>query len=51
MDLFAKITGIKYKPLLCADLKTYAFKDLQIALSERSAFILNMNKANKVAVS
>ena len=51
MDLSAKITGITYKPLLCSELKTYAFKDLQTALSERSTFILQMNKANKVAVS
>jgi len=51
MDLSAKITGIKYKPFLCAKLKTYAFKDLQKALSKSAVFILDVNKENKVAVS
>ncbi len=51
MDLSAKITGIKYKPFLCAKLKTYAFKDLQRALSKSAVFILNVNKENKVAIS
>lgn len=51
MDLSAKITGIKYKPFLCARLKTYAFKDLQKALSKSAVFILDVNKENKVAVS
>ncbi len=51
MDLFAKITGIKYKPFLCAKLKTYVFKDLQKALSKSAVFILNISEENKVAVS
>jgi len=51
MDLSAKITGIKYKPFLCAKLKTYAFKDLQKALSKSAIFILDVSKENKVAVS
>jgi hypothetical protein len=50
MDLSAKITGIKYKPFLCAKLKTYAFKDLEKALATSSVFILD-DKENKVAVS
>jgi hypothetical protein len=51
MDLSAKITGIKYKPFLCAKLKTYAFKDLQKALSKSAVFILDVNKENKIAIS
>ncbi len=51
MDLSAKITGIKYKPFLCAKLKTYAFKDLQRALSKSAVFILDVNKENKIAIS
>lgn len=51
MDLSAKITGIKYKPFLCAKLKTYAFKDLQKSLSKSAVFILDVNKENRVAVS
>lgn len=51
MNLSAKITGIKYKPFLCVKLKTYAFKDLEVALSKSSVFILDVDKENKVAVS
>lgn len=51
MDLSAKITGIKYKPFLCAKLKAFAFKDLQKALSKSAVFILDVSKENKVAVS
>jgi len=51
MDLSAKITGIKYKPFLCAKLKTYAFKDLQKALSKNAVFILDVGKENKIAIS
>ncbi|MCW4008901.1 MAG: hypothetical protein NWF09_09485 [Candidatus Bathyarchaeota archaeon] len=39
----AKITGIKYKPLLCAKLKLFNIKSLDKALSTTSAFILNVS--------
>lgn len=51
MDLSAKITGIKYKPFLCAKLKPFAFKDLERALATNAVFILNIDKENSVAVS
>ena len=51
MGLFAKITGIKYKPFLCTKLKTYFFKDLEKALAKSAVFILNVDKENRVAVS
>ena len=51
MDLFAKITGIKYKPFLCAKLKTYAFRDLEVALMKSAVFILDMEEENKTALS
>ena len=51
MDLSAKITGIKYKPLLCAKLKFFAFKGLKQALATNAVFILNIDKENSVAVS
>ena len=51
MDLSAKITGIKYKPFLCAKLKTYAFRDLGNALAKNAVFILDVDKENKVAMS
>lgn len=51
MDLSAKITGIKYKPFLCAKLKSFAFKDLRRALATTAVFILNIDKENSVAIS
>lgn len=51
MDLSAKITGVKYKPFLCAKLKSFAFKDLEQALATNAVFILNIDKENSVAVS
>jgi DNA-dependent RNA polymerase auxiliary subunit epsilon len=51
MDLSAKITGIRYKPLLCAKLKSFAFKDLERALATNAVFILNIDKENNVAIS
>ena len=27
MDIFAKITGVKYTPLLCSKLKSFSYKD------------------------
>ncbi|MCL4385109.1 MAG: hypothetical protein M1326_02200 [Cyanobacteria bacterium] len=51
MNILAKITGIKYKPLLCAKLKSYSFEELSSALSESTSFILNVDENNKIAVS
>ncbi len=51
MDLFAKIKGIKYNPILCRELEIFEFKDLERALSSCASFILNINKENRVAVS
>ena len=51
MDLSAKITGIKYKPFLCAKLKSFAFRDLERALATNVVFILNIDKENSVAIS
>jgi len=51
MDLLAKITGIKYKPFLCAQLKSFAFNELELALSTKSAFILDIDKDNSIAIS
>jgi len=51
MNILAKITGIKYNPLLCKELESYDFKDLDIALSKNATFIVNADKENKVAVS
>lgn len=51
MDLSAKITGIKYKPFLCAKLKSFVFKDLGQALATNAVFILNIDRDNSVAIS
>lgn len=51
MNILAKITGIKYKPLLCAKLKSYSFEELSSTLSESTSFILNVDENNKIAVS
>ncbi|HNZ25813.1 MAG TPA: hypothetical protein PLG34_12055 [Spirochaetota bacterium] len=46
MIIDAKITGIKYTPLLCKNLKTYDINDLDLALSKDSSFILKVKKNN-----
>jgi len=51
MDLFAKIKGIKYTPLLCRELEIFDFNDLDEALSSCSSFILRIDKENQIAVS
>lgn len=51
MDLFAKIKGIKYSPLLCRELEVFEFNNLEKALSSHASFILKINKENKVAMS
>ncbi len=50
MDLSANISGVRYTPFLCADLRTYAIHDLVQAFSD-SAFVLDVGYENKVAVS
>ncbi len=47
MDLSAKITGIKYKPFLCADLKEFAFRELGKVLSKHASFVLNVSRRCK----
>jgi len=51
MDIFAKISGIKYTPFLCRKLNNFCFDDLDIALSKYGTFILDINEKNKAAVS
>jgi len=51
MDLFAKITGIKYKPFLCRKLEVFDFKNLESALSSCASFILKVSKENQIAIS
>jgi len=51
MDLSAKIKEIKYTPLLCKQLRSYAFKDLKKALGTSAVFILDINKKNSISMS
>ncbi len=50
MNISAQIKGLSYKPLLCAERRDYAFKDLEEAL-KNSVFNLNAGKDHKIAVS
>jgi len=50
MEISAEITGIKYKPLLCRELKAYSIENLEQALSKDATFLLNVNN-QKLAVS
>ncbi len=51
MDLSAKITGIKYKPLLCRKLNIYSIEELDNTLSKDATFILNFDDKNLLAIS
>lgn len=50
INIFAKITGIKYTPLLCRNLHIFDFKDLAKALSKEATFILKIAD-KQIAVS
>ena len=51
MNISAKITGIKYTPLLCRDLKPFGIENLDIALAKSATFILRVDRSNEFAVS
>lgn len=51
MDLFAKIKGIKYSPILCRKLKIFDAKNLEKALSSCASFILKIDKEKQIALS
>ncbi len=51
MDVLAKITGIKYSPYLCRELKVYDISDIDSALSKDGSFLLNVDGKNQVALS
>jgi len=44
MNISAKVTGIRYTPLLCKKLNVFDFEDLSKALSEEGTFIIEINK-------
>ena len=51
MDVSAKITGIRYQPLLCRPLNRWAISDLESALSKDTVFILVIDKNRELALS
>lgn len=51
MDITAKIPEIKYKPLLCRELKKYSLNELKTALLKDTTFILGVDNQNQIAVS
>jgi hypothetical protein len=50
ISIYAEITGIKYTPLLCRELREYEINQLDNAFKD-SAFLLNIDEKNKLAVS
>ena len=51
MDIFARITGVKYTPLLCSKLKSLSHKDFDATLSEKATFILQIDPTKQIALS
>ena len=50
MDIFAKITGVKYTPLLCSKLKSFSYKDFDATLSDKATFILQIDPTKQIAL-
>lgn len=51
MDIFARITGVKYTPLLCSKLKSFSYKDFGTTLSDKATFILQIDPTKQIALS
>jgi hypothetical protein len=51
MDIFARITGVKYTPFLCSKLKSFSYKDFDATLSEKTTFILQIDSTKQIALS
>lgn len=51
MNISAEIKGIKYTPFLCSKMEVINLNELDKALTKNSAFILNVDSINKVAIS
>ena len=51
IGIFAKITGVNYKPTLCSDLEPFNYGEIDVALSNETAFILRIDSTNQIAVS
>ncbi|MEO0021606.1 MAG: hypothetical protein ABIK48_05470 [candidate division WOR-3 bacterium] len=51
MDVSAEITGLKYKPYLTRELKSYLFQSIGEALKQQGAFLITFKSQNQLAVS
>ncbi|MCL5029049.1 MAG: hypothetical protein M1480_08525 [Bacteroidetes bacterium] len=51
MEISAEIKGVGYTPFLCRELKEFPLKNLKKAFNSETAFIVELDKNNKFAVS
>ena len=51
MNIYAKIKGINYKPLLCAELQKYSIEDIEKTFPRKGEFIVILNNKYEVALS
>lgn len=51
LDVYAKITGIHYKPYVTKNLKTYDIDDLKKAIEQDTSFIIKKNNKTLIAFS
>ena len=51
IDMYAEITGIEYKPLLCSDLESFYYGEFGTALSNKTAFMLQADSNVQLALS
>jgi len=51
MNITAKITGIRYKPLLCRQLNLWEFEQIGEAISKEASFLLKVNAKDQIAIS
>ena len=50
-NISAKISGIKYKPLLCRKLNIFNFNELSRAIPKEATFILKIDTKNQIVLS
>jgi len=51
IDIYAEITGVEYKPLLCSNLESFYYGDFGTALSNETAFMLQSDSNAQLALS
>ena len=51
MDIFARITGVKYTPHLCSKIQSFSYKGFDAILSDKATFILQIDPTKQIALS